>query len=85
MKLITEICEDLEVFEEEDETGKNLFLEGIFLQSETKNRNNRIYPQEILEREVKRYNKNYIKVVRAGIGKAWRGNVELERLAVVLR
>lgn len=65
MKLITEICEDLEVFEEEDETGKNLFLEGIFLQSETKNRNNRIYPQEILEREVKRYNKNYIKEDRA--------------------
>ena len=65
MKLITEICEDLEVFEEEDETGKNLFLEGIFLQSETKNRNNRIYPQEILEREVKRYKKDYINEDRA--------------------
>ena len=51
MKLITEVVEDLELFTEDDGDGKkNLYLEGIFLQSETKNRNNRIYPREILER-----------------------------------
>ena len=65
MKLITEICEDLEVFEEEDGDKKSLYLEGIFLQSETKNRNNRIYPRDLLEREVGRYRKNYIKENRA--------------------
>tara|TARA_B100000745_G_C20128379_1_gene386587 strand:- start:159 stop:812 length:654 start_codon:yes stop_codon:yes gene_type:complete len=67
MKLITEINEDLEVFElEEDSTGKkSLFLEGVFLQSETLNRNQRMYPRPILEREVKRYKKDYIKENRA--------------------
>ena len=67
MKLITEINEDLEVFEiEEDSSGKkSLFLEGVFLQSETLNRNKRLYPRPILEREVKRYKKDYIKENRA--------------------
>ena len=67
MKLITEINEDLDVFElEEDSTGKkSLFLEGVFLQSETLNRNKRMYPRPILEREVKRYKKDYIKENRA--------------------
>lgn len=67
MKLITEINEDLEVFEiEEDSSGKkSLFLEGVFLQSETLNRNKRMYPRPILEREVKRYKKDYIKENRA--------------------
>ena len=67
MKLITEINEDLDVFElEEDSTGKkSLFLEGVFLQSETLNRNKRMYPRPILEREVKRYKKDYVKENRA--------------------
>ena len=62
MKLITEINEDLEVFELEEEGGKkSLFIEGIFLQSEIKNRNGRVYPKELLEREVERYTNKYIK------------------------
>ena len=66
MKLITEINEDLEVFELEEEGGKkSLFIEGIFLQSEIKNRNGRVYPKELLEREVERYTNKYIKENRA--------------------
>ena len=66
MKLITEINEDLEVFELEEEGGKkSLFIEGIFLQSEIKNRNGRVYPKELLEREVERYTGKYIKEKRA--------------------
>ena len=66
MKLITEINEDLEVSEFVDEGGnKSLFLEGIFLQSELKNRNGRVYPKELLEREVERYTDQYINENRA--------------------
>ena len=58
MKLITEINEDLQIFELEEEGGKkSLFIEGIFLQSELKNRNGRVYPKDLLEREVERYTK----------------------------
>ena len=70
MKLITEVNEELEVFEiDEGSNGKkSLYLEGVFLQSETVNRNKRSYPRGILEREVKRYNKDYIKENRPDIG-----------------
>ena len=83
MKLITEIVEDLEVFEEEDGGKKSLYLEGIFLQSETKNRNNRIYPREILEREVGRYKKSYIKENRAfgELGHPEGPTINLERVS----
>jgi hypothetical protein len=83
MKLITEICEDLEVFEEEDDGKKSLYLEGIFLQSETKNRNNRIYPRSILEREVGRYKKSYIKENRAfgELGHPEGPTINLERVS----
>lgn len=84
MKLITEIVEDLDVISEEDGDGKkSLFLEGIFLQSETKNRNNRIYPREVLEREVGRYKKKYIKENRAfgELGHPEGPTINLERVS----
>ena len=66
MKLITELNEDLEIIElEEAEGKKSLYIEGVFLQSETVNRNKRQYPREILEREVRRYRKDYVKENRA--------------------
>ena len=47
------------VIVEENEKGqKEYFIEGIFMQSEIKNRNGRIYPKEVMEKEVKRYVKN---------------------------
>jgi len=57
MKLITETIENVDVIEEAvDSTGKkSLFIEGVFLQAGVKNRNGRIYPPEILSREVNRY------------------------------
>ena len=66
MKLITELVEDLDIVTEADSEGKeSLFIEGIFLQAEQKNRNGRVYPLEILEREVRRYKKDYVKQNRA--------------------
>ena len=67
MKLITELSEDVHyIIEAEEEDGKkNHYIEGIFMQSAVKNRNGRVYPSEILENEVKRYNKEYVKKNRA--------------------
>ena len=62
MKLITEQVQDVEILKEEDEKSgkKNYKLKGIFLQGDIKNRNGRIYPVEVLEKEVDRYNKEFI-------------------------
>lgn len=65
MKLITENIEDIKVLVEEKEGKKHLYIEGIFLQSETKNRNGRIYPFAVLNREVERYFEQYVKTGRA--------------------
>jgi len=45
--------------------GKEYFIEGVFLQSNLKNRNGRVYPTEILDKEVKRYNDEYVTKNRA--------------------
>lgn len=63
MKLIAEIVEDVQYITEG--TNKELYIEGIFLQSEMKNRNGRIYPKNIMEREVSRYMKEYVQAGRA--------------------
>ena len=67
MKLICELTEsvDYELIEEGAGGKKQYFIEGIFMQSEQKNKNGRIYPKEILQKEVKRYNKEYVEPKRA--------------------
>ena len=68
MKLISEnFTEEVEYITEQDEkTGKkNYKLKGVFMQSEIKNRNGRVYPFEVLDKEVKRYNKEFIDENRA--------------------
>ena len=65
MKLITEAIENIQVLEEEKNGKKLLYIEGVFLQSELKNRNGRMYPFETLNREVERYNEEYVKSKRA--------------------
>lgn len=66
MKLITELADSFEVITEAKDDGqKSLFVEGIFMQAEVKNRNGRIYPKSILEREVERYRKSHITEKRA--------------------
>jgi hypothetical protein len=67
MKLITEIFnEDCSVVTESTEDGKkNYFIEGIFMQGDIQNRNGRSYPSNILDKEMQRYNKNFVETKRA--------------------
>ena len=66
MKLISEQIEGVEYITEEKENGdKSYKIKGVFMQSEVKNRNGRVYPFEVLDKEVKRYNKEYIEEKRA--------------------
>ena len=65
MTLITEQIEDVQVITEGTGADKKLYIEGVFLQSELKNRNGRVYPFQVLEREVNRYNEEYVKTKRA--------------------
>lgn len=62
MLLIRELTEDVEIiFEDKGNGKKDYWVQGICLQSNIVNRNNRFYPKEILSREVQRVNENYIK------------------------
>ena len=65
MKLITEQIENVNVITEGKGDTKKLYIEGVFLQSELKNRNGRMYPFSVLEKEVNRYNEEYVKTNRA--------------------
>lgn len=65
MKLITEVIEEINILTEETEGKKQHFIEGIFLQSNLQNRNGRVYPKEIMHKEVERYNESYVKANRA--------------------
>ena len=66
LKLISEEIQDVEYITEQKENGKkNYKIKGIFMQADIKNRNGRIYPQEVLEKEVRRYNKDQINNNRA--------------------
>ena len=65
MKLIREEIEAVEVIVEQRNGKKNLFIEGVFLQGEIKNRNGRMYPISTLANEVNRYNENFVQKGRA--------------------
>jgi hypothetical protein len=65
MKLITESIEEIQLLIEESEGKKNYFIEGIFLQGDLTNRNGRNYPVNILDREVTKYNENFVGTGRA--------------------
>ena len=65
-KLISEHIENPDYLNEEKEDGKKDYkIKGIFMQADIKNRNGRVYPMEVLNKEVKRYNKEYINEKRA--------------------
>ena len=84
MKLISESIEDIDYLIEDDDAGKkNYKIRGPFLQAEVKNRNGRIYPMHILEKEVGRYNKEYIQKNRAfgELGHPDGPTVNLERVS----
>ena len=68
MKLISEFNDysiSPVIVEGKEEGKKDYFIEGIFMQSEIKNRNGRIYPKEVIQKEVKRYNKEFVEQDRA--------------------
>ena len=65
MKLITEQIEEVKFLTEENNGKKNHYIQGVFLQGEIKNRNGRVYPIDILEREVNRYTELNISKNRA--------------------
>ena len=84
MKLISESIEDIEYITEDDAEGKkNYRIRGVFLQAEVKNRNGRIYPMPVLEKEVGRYNKEYVQKNRAfgELGHPDGPTVNLERVS----
>ena len=65
MKLIREEIESVEFLVEQKNGKKSMYIEGVFLQGNIKNRNGRMYPMETLRREVGRYNENHIQSGRA--------------------
>ena len=84
MKLISESIEDIEYITEDDAEGKKkVSIRGVFLQAEVKNRNGRIYPMTVLEKEVGRYNKEYVNKNRAfgELGHPDGPTVNLERVS----
>ena len=88
MKLITEEIEQAEYIVEEAANGKkNYSIKGIFMQSDVKNRNGRIYPKEILQKEVARYNREFINKSRAfgELGHPDGPTVNLERVSHMIK
>jgi hypothetical protein len=88
MFLITEHLEDVHYIKEDTKDGNsNYFIEGIFMQSEKKNRNGRVYPKKILMDEVKRYNESYVKDNRAmgELGHPEGPSVNLERVSHIIK
>ena len=84
VKLFSEAVEEVEYITEAKEGGgKNYKIKGIFLQADIKNRNGRIYPMEVLEKEVTRYNKKFINEKRAygELGHPEGPTVNLERVS----
>ena len=84
MKLISEEATNVEFLTEATKSGgKNYFIEGIFMQANKKNRNGRVYPTEILQKEAKRYTTEFIKKKRAfgELGHPDGPTVNLERVS----
>lgn len=86
MKLICEVNEEVNYITEtlDEESGKkNLFIEGVFMQGDIKNRNGRMYPADVLDKEVQRYGDQYIKKNRAygELGHPQGPTINLERVS----
>jgi hypothetical protein len=78
-----EVNESVNFLVEEKEGKKHFFIEGIFMQADLPNRNGRMYKSNILEREVNRYNTEYVKENRAfgELGHPSGPNINLERVS----
>ncbi len=87
MKLITELNEDVKYLVEERDGKKNVFIEGIIMQGEIQNRNGRMYRIDILEKEMKRYNEQYVSKNRAygELGHPSGPTINLERACIMFK
>ena len=87
MKLITEINEDLEYIVEGTGDKKSMYINGVFMMSETKNRNGRIYSKPILFNEVSRYRNEYVDKNRAfgELGHPEGPTINLERVSHMIK
>jgi len=87
MRLICEQLEDVEFICEGAGKAKNYFIEGVFMQANVKNRNGRVYPKAILQKEAKRYEQNYILQNRAfgELGHPEGPTVNLERVSHMIQ
>jgi len=87
MKLISEEISNAEYIVEETNGKKDYKIRGVFLQSDIKNRNGRIYEYAVLDKEVKRYNKEFIQKNRAfgELGHPDGPTVNLERVSHMIK
>lgn len=88
MKLISELVEEVKYLVEEKESGKkDFYIEGVFLQGNLKNRNNRVYRTETLDKEVQRYSKEYVEKNRAfgELGHPSGPTINLERASHIIK
>jgi hypothetical protein len=87
MKLITETINEIKILKEGANGEKGYFIEGIFLQGDIKNRNGRMYPVSILEKEVARYTKDFVSQNRAfgELGHPENPTVNLERVSHMIK
>lgn len=88
MYLITETTQDVRFLTEADAKGeKQYYIEGVFMQADVKNRNGRVYPQEIMKNEIKRYSTEFVVKNRAmgELGHPEGPTVNLERVSHVIK
>lgn len=87
MKLIKELNESVQYLTEEKDGKKEYFIEGVFLQSNLKNRNGRVYPKEVMDKEVNRYMNEYVKKNRAfgELGHPDSPTINLERVSHMIK
>ena len=85
MKLITEHTNEIEYLTEGK--GKEQYIKGIFMQADIKNQNGRIYPHEVLKKEVKNFNTKYVNEGRAlgELGHPMGPVINLDRVSHVIK
>ena len=87
MRLITELTEEVKYLVEEKEGKKHFYIEGIWMQGDIGNRNGRRYPVSVLEKEVNRYNEQYIAKNRAygELGHPSGPSINLDRVSHMIK
>lgn len=87
MKLITELNEDVKYLVEDRDGKKHVFIEGVIMQGEIENRNGRMYRINVLEKEMHRYNEQYVSKNRAygELGHPSGPTINLERACIMFK